>query len=405
MATATKSKKNKYAASNQWATRPADERFWNLGEMYDALNKVKEESREYEVPLSQLHLVEKYNSDSSYPDIGIEYNDSVTSFNHWSFGQFSSLAGAPASYLRTLPAELVIKNLNHGLNNRGNDNPMQLMIRQHESNGLELRSVTTKLTRLWNAEKVKSLMQLSERGWMTPPARPAPGSLDPRCRPATIDDIVPGQDGFGLSVRVGDMIGPAGLYAGDEDMFVFQIHPQRFIEEDGSDFMRGYFLSNSEVGGGSLVLEAFLLENVCGNHIVWGATDVFKIRKSHKGKDILQMDFGMMQRLKSYANESTQQERQIIHKSKGIILGSKKEEVVVEILGKSRQLGHGLTETQLNNGYDIAVEREDTAKAPPTSLWGMVHALTRLSQQKANAGDRNDIDTGAGKLLKLASGK
>jgi hypothetical protein len=34
---------------------------------------------------------------------------------HWSFGQFASLIGAPASYLRQLPAPLAGINLQHGL--------------------------------------------------------------------------------------------------------------------------------------------------------------------------------------------------------------------------------------------------------------------------------------------------
>ena len=34
---------------------------------------------------------------------------------NWSFGQLASLAGAPAGYLRKLPAPLVADNLNYGL--------------------------------------------------------------------------------------------------------------------------------------------------------------------------------------------------------------------------------------------------------------------------------------------------
>src|SRR4051794_1680780 len=124
---------------------------------------------------------------------------------------------------------------------------------------------------------------------MVPPARPFRD--DPRARPATPADIVPGQDAFGLAVKVGDIIAPAGCYASDRDAFIFMVNPERVIDVDGSGgLMRGFFLYNSEVGAGAFRVQAFYLEAVCSNHICWGAKGLHTFRLVHKGDNF--RDFG-----------------------------------------------------------------------------------------------------------------
>jgi hypothetical protein len=44
---------------------------------------------------------------------------------------------------------------------------------------------------------------------------------------------------------------------------------------------RGFFLTNSEVGGGTLALKAFLFDFVCANRIVWGAQELAQISIRH----------------------------------------------------------------------------------------------------------------------------
>src|SRR5205823_3039256 len=151
-----------------------------------------------------------------------------------------------ASYMRALPAPLAADCLNDGLARRDGD--VQLLLHRDgggEHGDYSLRSLTSAYSRLWNVDILRALQPATEAGWMVPPARPAVD--DPRARPATIEDIVPGQDSFGLAVKEGDLIAPAGVYAGDRDMFVFLVQPDKIIDVAGSDgLMRGVFISNSE---------------------------------------------------------------------------------------------------------------------------------------------------------------
>ncbi len=411
MATMTKVKRsngrktNLMGASNQWASRPADERFWNLGEMQEALHGVRVESQEYDLPLDRVQLTVFENSNSQ-PDIALSGDNGLIQFNHWSFNKFCERVGAPAAPLRKRSPGLIKNFLDECLDERRaeNDKPLQMLVRNQADGTVIARSVNTGLTRVWNEDKVRMLQKLEGCGWMVPPARPAPGIDDPRRRPATKDDIIPGQDNFALSIKVGDMIAPAGLYAGDRNMFAFMVNPHRIIDDGGQGLMRGFYFSNSEVGDGCLEITAFYLENVCGNHICWGASGILSFKQAHRGKSILEADYGLIQKLKGYANESDIRERQLVARAKATVIhaSGKKEEVVTELMDCARKTGHGLSQKVLEDGFDLAVKHEDTAGSNPNTVWAMLHGLTRLSQSKWNADERNDIDTGAGKLLKLA---
>jgi hypothetical protein len=65
--------------------------------------------------------------------------------------------------------------------------------------------------------------------------------------------------------------GATGLYAGEQDLFVFLIDPTGWVEIDGEAFAPGMFLWNSEVGCRSVGIETFWYQQVCANHIVWDA--------------------------------------------------------------------------------------------------------------------------------------
>src|SRR6516164_7598311 len=99
-------------ASTEWAKRPNDERFLSLPDMEDHFNLVRENSRAVVVPNRAITVVpdEDHRGLAIRGPEGNDYNAT-----HWAFGQLAGLAGAPAGYLRKLPAELVADNLNYGL--------------------------------------------------------------------------------------------------------------------------------------------------------------------------------------------------------------------------------------------------------------------------------------------------
>src|ERR1700732_5280902 len=67
--------------------------------------------------------------------------------------------------------------------------------------------------------------------------------------------------------------GGTGLYAGEQDMFVFLIDPTGWAEIEGQAFAPGFFVWNSEVGKRSLGIQTFWFQAVCQNHIVWDAVE------------------------------------------------------------------------------------------------------------------------------------
>ena len=107
-------KTNLMDAHRQWASRPADERFWNLDELIQRTGDCQRSSREIVVDPQELKVV----SDGTDLQLMGGGLNGPARFTHWSFGQLSRLAGAPADYLRTLDGDLASECLNRGLQKR-----------------------------------------------------------------------------------------------------------------------------------------------------------------------------------------------------------------------------------------------------------------------------------------------
>src|SRR5439155_26917000 len=100
-------------ASQQWATRPADERFWTLEELHAATLAHRQNAQTAAVKLGDMRVEAK---DGEIELVG--RTGSTAQLTHWASGQMSARAFASASYLRSLPATLAVQNLNHGLKAR-----------------------------------------------------------------------------------------------------------------------------------------------------------------------------------------------------------------------------------------------------------------------------------------------
>jgi hypothetical protein len=132
-------------ASHEWATRPADQRFTSL----TALNAFTSMSRRHSVTKVVANRALEFAPDahdkqhkgiqvSSWPN-GVPH-----AMTHHSFGQLSYLAGAPASYMRTLPAEIVADCLNFGMKfNRKVDDIGVLLTRMPNESGFIRRTART----------------------------------------------------------------------------------------------------------------------------------------------------------------------------------------------------------------------------------------------------------------------
>lgn len=346
-------------ASNQWANRPADERFASLQDMYDATKAYAQASREKIVPFTQLR------TDVDGGEVVlVGKGGNPAKLTNWSFGQLCVKAEAPASYLRRLPATLAVQNLNHGIKrNEGTLTDANVYI--HVNGHMTCRAVTTeKYARIYNHEVIDRLLPLPERGWTVPRAYRSQESDN------------------------------AGLYASDHDMFAFLVNNENRINDGSEEGLgRGFFVRNSEVGASSLSVTYFLFRYVCGNHIVWGAQDVREIAVRHIGSARDRMDDEFLGTITQYANESVSDLEAKISKARTVKLGKDKDAVLDLLFGK-RLLSRKTAEAS----YDAVLPDVD---GDPRSLYGMIQGVTRVSQASAFADDRNDLDRAAGKMMQM----
>lgn len=210
-----------FKASNQWAQRPDDERFSTLQELHEAVSSYRASAREATVPFNTLRTEARGGE-----IVLIGKANTPARLTNWAFGQVALSVGAPANYLRSLPATLAANNLNHGLSKTDDRTDRSLLL--HTNGDLLARAITSeRYTRIWNSDITSRLLAMPDQGWQVPPARPVrDGQRGTRI--ATEADVLRGA-GFGLSINVGDQIAPAGLYASDHDLFVFMVKDRKSV--------------------------------------------------------------------------------------------------------------------------------------------------------------------------------
>lgn len=389
---------NLYTASEQWASRPADERYWTLEEMHAAAEGFKQSAGTKTVVTHTMRA--EYDSTARNMVVVGPGGHSATLTNY-GFGQLAGRIGAPAGYLRELPGELAAQNLNYGLQDKSDEDRSTILF--HQNGSLVARCFTSEVySRIWNADVTARLLPLSDQGWRVPPARPVNGS-QPGARPATEADVLrSGEGGGGLSVNVGDMIAPAGLYLSDHDMFAFLVNEERRID-DGSEggLSRGFFISNSEVGAAALKITSFLYRHVCGNHICWDVSQVKSARIIHRGRRG-SADWKFRNELRhavaAMNNRAASEDEAIINAARNRKLGDSREEVIATLF--RRQV---LPKMTLEAAYDAAeTQCAETRAGSPRNVWGFVQGITRVSQETTYADRRAEIDAAAGKVLALA---
>jgi hypothetical protein len=100
-----------YTAHREWAARPPDERYASVHALYEAARARHARIEERDSATFDLRT-EAVDTD----DVVIRHTSGRTAaLTHWSFGQLATIAGAPPSYLRTLPALIASNAINYGL--------------------------------------------------------------------------------------------------------------------------------------------------------------------------------------------------------------------------------------------------------------------------------------------------
>ena len=383
-------------AHNQWKSRPADERFFDLPEMLEAARTVKKQAIEKPGVIGDLRVEA---ADDQLVLVGKAGIPAVVS-NH-AVGQLSAKVGAPAAYLRELPQTLAAQNVNHGLKAlaESNENSESKLLFNVNGN-IVLRALTgPKYARVWDADLLEMVMNSLPPSWKTPRAWPA-GIEGERTRVAGPDDVMPGS-----IIKLGDTIAPAGAYLSDKNMFMFLIDTDAVIDDGtGNPIFRGLIVSNSEVGDRSISMQVFDFSTVCGNHRILNAQSIVEFSHRHVGnvQDVVAGKFEVA--FKHLSADSISDTEARIAAERRLVLGTTKEEVVTAVLNfaKQKKLDR-ITNKLLDSAYDAAV-LHDQWYGNPRSLYGMVNGITEVSQVVArHVDERYAIDSAAGKLLEMAT--
>jgi hypothetical protein len=96
--------------SSEWFSRPDDERYLALPELYAAI-RARADRATVRTADSRAIRVEAKRDDAERLVLIMPGRETPIVPTHWSFGQLCNLVGAPSSYLRDLPAPLAGVNL------------------------------------------------------------------------------------------------------------------------------------------------------------------------------------------------------------------------------------------------------------------------------------------------------
>ncbi len=261
-----------FQASRQWASRPSDERFTSLTDLLARCDTERARSASKVVSTRQIECRPVEADGIKSLELVSKQNGAAAAPTHWAFGQLSELAGAPAGYLRKLPAPIAADAINYGLRFLREPEDMGLLLTKGftaPENGtlpsLAARAATgPRYGRIWNNDVVRSLVDRFGDG-------------------VTGDFKVPGEFGKDVPITKNNTT----IYGSDRDIFIFladehnRVHMNNRRDGKSGSLARGFFVWNSEVGSGSIGAAFFLFDYACSNRIVWGAKEYREIRLRH----------------------------------------------------------------------------------------------------------------------------
>ena len=364
--------------SSEWFSRPDDERFLSLGDLARTVRDRAERSRTRVVETNLIH-VEANRADGEHLSLILPGAEVPVLPTHWSFGQLASQIGAPAAYLRQLPAALAGINLQYGLTSHHAE---QIKTLETEDGRVELRAVTgPDYGRIYDHELVEAVQRIAGNG-----------TGDTRWK---IPGVLDWSTGI-YNPRIDITKDTTTLYASDRDVFLFLVDDLNPIEAgklpDGSPdlYFRGFYAWNSEVGAKTLGIASFYLRAVCQNRNLWGVEDFEEISIRHSKYAAFRFAHEAAPALLNFANSSPMPFVNGIKAARERIV-AKSDEDRSNFL---RQRGFSKTETAKIIDTVLAEEGH-----PPASIFDFVQGITAVARDKPYQDIRLDMEAKAKKLL------
>ncbi|RWD66880.1 MAG: DUF932 domain-containing protein [Mesorhizobium sp.] len=368
--------------SSEWFSRPADERYLSLSELFEAVHLRTERSRTRTVESAAI-WIEASREDAERLTMVLPGSEIPVTPTHWSFGQLASLVGAPAAYLRQLPAPLAGINLQYGLTSHRAEQVKTLEI---ENGRIELRAVTgPDYGRIFDHELVAAVQRIAGNG-----------TGDTRWKVPGVLDWSSGV----YNPRVDITKDTTTLYASDRDVFLFLVDDLNPIEAgrlpDGSPdlYFRGFYCWNSEVGAKTLGIASFYLRAVCQNRNLWGVEDFEEITIRHSKYAASRFAHEAAPALTRFANSSPMHFVNGIKAARERIV-ARTDEDRNEFLRK-----RGFSKAETGKIIETVLTEEGRK---PESVFDFVQGITAVARDKMHQDARLDLEARAKKLLDRAT--
>lgn len=368
--------------SSEWFSRPDDERYLSLTELFDAV-KVRADRATARTVESRAVRVEASREDAEKLSLIVPGQEQPVAPTHWSFGQLCSLVGAPATYMRQLPAPLAGINLQHGLLSHRAELVKTL---EAEDGRVELRAVTgPDYGRIWDHELVAAVMKIAGNGvgdtmWKVP---------------GVLDWATMTHNPFVDITR-----DTTTLYASDRDVFLFLVddtHPieaGRLPNGEPDLYFRGFYCWNSEVGSKTLGIASFYLRAVCMNRNLWGTENFEEITIRHSKFAAQRFAHEAAPALTSFANSSPAP----------FVAGIKAaREKIVARTDEDRETflrKRGFSKAETGRIIETVLQEEGR---PPESIFDFVQGMTAHARTKVHQDSRLELEAKAKTLLEKAA--
>jgi hypothetical protein len=364
--------------SSEWFSRPDDERYLSLTELYGAVKSRADRATARTVETRNVR-VEASRDDPERLAVLVPGRDEPLAPTNWSFGQLASLVGAPAGYLRQLPAPLAGINMQHGLRSHRAELMKTL---ETEDSRTELRAVTgPDYGRIWDHELVAAVMKIAGNG-----------TGDTRWKvPGLLDWSTMTHNPF-----VDVTKDTTTLYASDRDVFLFLVDDAHPIEAgklpsgDPDLYFRGFYAWNSEVGSKTLGIASFYLRAVCMNRNIWGAEGFEEISIRHSKFAANRFAHEAAPALENFASSSPQPFMAGIKAARERVVARDDDDRQTFL----RRRGFSKADTDR-----IIATVLDEEGHPPASVFDFVQGITALARDKPHQDARLDLEGKAAKLL------
>lgn len=375
------------SVSNQWASRPDDQRFLDLHELRAQVAQWADESSE------NIASAIAFSAKAKGGGLTFAINDEPVVPTHYAFGQLANLAKVPADYLRDpgTPASLASACLLNGFANAAaslDGRQVNAYLRRPGADETLLRALTSeRYGRIYDRDVADALIRVAGSGTGDDSRWKVPGTIDWGGR-------------FGTKVRYNPEVEitrqNTTLYASDRDLWVFLADDRNPIEvgklRDGSpDLMfRGFYCWNSEVGSKTFGLACMYIRGVCQNRNLWGVENKREVVVRHTSGGPGRFLEEAAPALELYAESDSGLLVEGVKAAKAAKVAADDEERIAFLTR------FGFSQRVAAQMIDRAEEEEG---GKPESVWDMAQAITSHARSIPYQDKRIDMERVAQKML------